>query len=94
MTTESKPMCKARICRSQAWRSVECGRPAVTDAGFCRIHDPELKNERAKKRQPTKWEREAAAWKAMDKAIDEVRAMGNTELADRLHRLVWDVRFP
>lgn len=66
--------CKAKIADHTGFHFYGCGKPAVTDAGYCRTHDPECRATRAKKRGPTKWEREMAAEKAMRDELATLRA--------------------
>ena len=51
--------CKATVWdRESRWlRSYPCTRKAVTAAGYCKQHDPELRSARAASRGPTQWER-------------------------------------
>ncbi len=52
--------CKAKVYQSGMFTSTGCSNKAVTEAGFCRVHDPDCQEERRKKRGPTaeeiRWE--------------------------------------
>ena len=58
-------------CREDVWTSVgnwshcnPCHNKVVTPAGYCRLHDPELKKAREARRPPTRFERRCAADRA------------------------------
>lgn len=52
--------CREMVSSSNAWRMSSCMNKAVTEAGYCRVHDPELRRLREAKRTPSKYERQMA----------------------------------
>lgn len=67
----SDDRCKQNVYSdSIGWRSRRCESKAVTHAGYCRLHDPDLRAEREKKRPPVKWERKHAVRKLVEAAIE------------------------
>lgn len=76
--------CKREINDGPGWRWHQCDNAAVTEAGFCRVHDPDLQAERAKKRGPSKFERALAAKRAVDEFVDQLPA----EQGDRMRSLI------
>ena len=65
------PKCKEKVCdRSNRWlRGYPCKNKAVTAAGYCRMHDPDLRKERDAKRGPSKWER----WRAASDRLQDLQ---------------------
>ena len=55
--------CQADVYGESAWSPHRCTRKAVTAAGYCKQHDPELKRQQKKKRGPTRGEQGMAARK-------------------------------
>jgi hypothetical protein len=83
--------CKEEVSSSDGWRSHRCSYKAVTDAGYCRTHDPELAKQRAAKRGPSRWERERLAREQLMAACDDV-ARSHPELSgqmERVKKLAW-----
>lgn len=56
--------CPKSVSDHTGFRFFPCGNKAVTIAGFCRVHDPDLREERRRKRGPTQWERDMQMLKA------------------------------
>lgn len=50
--------CTRRIAYGNGFHFKECGRKAIGERGFCGIHDPVKREERAAKRGPTQFERD------------------------------------
>lgn len=88
MITESKPMCKARVASRGSWTRHDCRKPAVTAAGYCRTHDPELREQRAARRGPSKFERQGMGFKDLRAALQDLTALGHEALADRIDAAV------
>jgi len=77
-----KKRCKYDVADAGGWRFHQCMNKAVTAAGYCRVHDPDEKTKRAKKRGPTQLEREwdqAKKRRERQAAIEE-RLSDSTEL--------------
>ena len=65
--------CPERVADEGGWRFHICGRKAVTERGFCRVHDPEFREARRKKRGPTAFERETSRIEAGRNEFDAAR---------------------
>jgi len=52
--------CKADVRSRDHWsrHRPKCGNKSVTEAGYCRVHDPQEKLNRQCARPPTRWELE------------------------------------
>jgi hypothetical protein len=74
LTVSEERKCPERVASEGGWHFHTCGRKAVTERGFCRIHDPELREERRKKRGPTAFEREMSRIDAGRNELDAARS--------------------
>lgn len=82
----AEPRCKRLVSDRTAWVGPhQCQNRAVTEDGYCRLHDPYLAQERAAKRPATKYERLRAARKAVDAVIDALPEPARTDLARLVH---------
>lgn len=66
------PRCRKTVHdRDDLWdvHGHRCTRAAVTEAGYCRQHDPELRADREARRPPTKYEQMREVADALDAAI-------------------------
>lgn len=79
----SDQRCPAQIADHSGFHWYACGKKASTSDGYCRTHDPKLREERRKARGPTAWEREMAAKKAERERIEGIEA-DNAALRARL----------
>lgn len=65
---QSKPnRCRAEVMRG--FHLFRCRYKAVTEAGFCRTHDPVESARRAAKRPPSKFHKAAEVRRALDAAV-------------------------
>jgi hypothetical protein len=70
--TEKSDRCRAEYQPSDWHSQKRCTNRAVTEAGYCRVHDPEHQAKRAAKRPPSKFERWREARDELTQLIDSV----------------------
>ena len=83
----------AERCREEIWNQFiahQCSRRAVTAAGYCRQHDPELKRQRTASRPPSKWARQMLVRKVVRTWIQQHLSPAQAEqLTTAIHQ-GWD----
>lgn len=81
--------CKeSQVSSPNSWRYAQCQNKAVTGAGYCRVHDPELRAARQAKRPPTKWERINKARRELEEVLETLPP----DVAVRISELVWVIQ--
>lgn len=80
--------CKETVYQPMGWKFMQCRNRAQTAAGYCRLHDPEIKAMRDEKKPPTKLERQDAARKELIALLKEKMS---EEDSKRAEFLLWKV---
>lgn len=75
MSEEERPRCEEDVCPPPHWHTYRCGNRALPGKKMCGVHDPERKKARAKKRGPTRFERDFRRQELKSQVIESARKM-------------------